>query len=231
MKTRTLTCFVLCLVTAVDDFQASPLRAIRSDMSDPTRCDSRSTGPTHATDRRRKNCVLELLMRSCKEFEVQTLWEREREKSNLAKSRLVYSVEITSGPRLSSAFLNRISFDRTWKRNLSVDSRKVLAHVCLCLGANHICSTLDANETISFGFEYWKIEPRERLVVCARHSQRGKSHIGWRHHHVLSSTQAAAKLNATFGRLSFKQQSKGEVHLDSESLSLPLHHTEELSNE
>lgn len=65
-------------MTAVDDFQANPSHATHLNRSDLIRCDSHNTGPIRATDGRRKYYVLELLMRSCIRFEVQTLNEERR---------------------------------------------------------------------------------------------------------------------------------------------------------
>lgn len=64
----------------VDDFQANPSHATHLNKSDLIRCDSHNTGPIRATDDRQKSYVLELLMRSCTRFGVQTLngWRKYR---------------------------------------------------------------------------------------------------------------------------------------------------------
>lgn len=67
-----LTCFVLYLATVVFDFRANPLHATRLDTIVLIRFDFHNTAPIRVMDLRQKSCALELLMRSCREFEAQT---------------------------------------------------------------------------------------------------------------------------------------------------------------
>lgn len=67
-----LTCFLLYLAMAVDDFRVNPLHATHLGTNDLIQCDPHNTEPIHVMDHRQKNCARALLKRSCKAFAVLT---------------------------------------------------------------------------------------------------------------------------------------------------------------